>query len=230
MWKAALPSCQNIGQCLLREPWAEFWRVVSTWGRRACLWPSSIRFQKWAYYLAARIQNLRAQSSMYLTGGEPGQTDQGWMTWHVTFGRLFTVPTSLSEVNPNLLTYRLVLFPGLSWVALELCTGRIHFHGQQLLDPVQKEKPIWYCCRKWKWCFIWHISNLGLLQMLLMLHPWTNPSSTVYPTICYQKQQLSIFEVKTVFLIWAAPSGLAHPQDFGQGVSFFWTSVSSSVN
>ena len=102
MWKAALPSCQNIGQCLLREPWAEFWRVVSTWGRRACLWPSSIRFQKWAYYLAARIQNLRAQSSMYLTGGEPGQTDQGWMTWHVTFGRLFTVPTSLSEVNPNL--------------------------------------------------------------------------------------------------------------------------------
>lgn len=140
----------------------QFWRVVPTWSRRACLWSSSMRFQKWAYYLAARTQNLRAQSSIYLTGGEPGQTDQAWMTWHVTFGRLFIVPTSLSEVNPNLLTYRLVLFPGLSLVALELCTG-IHFHGQQLPDPVQKERPIWYCCRKWKWRFIWHISNLGLL-------------------------------------------------------------------
>lgn len=186
MWKAALPSCQNIGQCLLRVPWAEFWRVVPTWSRRACLWPSSIRFQIWAYYLAARIQNLRAQSSIFLTGGEPGQTDQGWMAWHVTFGRLFIVPTSLSEVNPNLLTYQLVQFPGLSSVALELCTG-IHFHGQQLPDPVQKERPIWYCCRKWKWRFICHISNLGLLQKLLMLQAWTNLSLTIYPTTRYQK-------------------------------------------
>lgn len=224
----ALPSCQNTGQCLLRVPWAEFWRVVSTWSRRAYLWPSSIRFQTWAYYLAAR-KNLRAQSSLCLTGGEPGQADQGWVTWHDTFGRLFNVPTSLSEINPNLLTYRLVLFPGLSWVALELCTGRTHFHGQQLPDPVQKERPIWYCCRKWKRPFIWHISNLGLLQMLLMLHPWTNPSSTIYPTTRYQKQQLSIFEIKIVFLIWAAPNSLAPPQDSGQGVSLFWASVSSSV-
>ena len=47
----ALPSCQNTGQCLLRVPWAEFWRVVSTWSRRAYLWPSSIRFQTWAAFV-----------------------------------------------------------------------------------------------------------------------------------------------------------------------------------
>ena len=172
--------------CLLKSALGRVLESGSHMEQRTCLWPSSIRFQIWAYYLAARIQNLRAQSSIFLTGGEPGQTDQGWMTWHVTFGRLFIVPTSLSEVNPNLLTYQLVQFPGLSSVALELCTG-IHFHGQQLPDPVQKERPIWYCCRKWKWRFIWHISNLGLLQKLLMLQPWTNPSLTIYPTTRYEK-------------------------------------------
>lgn len=70
--------------------------------------------KKKAYYLAAGIQDLRAQSSMHLVGGELGQTDQGGMTWHVTFRRLFIIPTNLSGANPNLLTYLLVLFPGLS--------------------------------------------------------------------------------------------------------------------